>query len=536
MAMFFSSALADVALFLVTCYLLVRLYIAHAFTYWEKRGVYHVKPTSVFGNLSNILFEREHTSECLERLYKESVGQPMVGLFVMRRPILMVRDLSLLRCVFVKDAHVFLDRNKPNPVTDDLFTRSLFAMTGRRWRDLRIKLTPTFTSGKIKRMFHLIDECGKRLPPCIELEASKGDAVAVKEVIARYSTDVIASCAFGVDANALADPQCEFRAVMKRIFEVSPWKKLIGVLFFVVPSIPRLLKLSFIDEGVYDFVRRTFWEVVDYRKRNKVVRDDFVDLLVQIKREGRVRADDDKDAEEIQRDSAYMDKLSKTDKSSVDLDDNDILAQAFIFIVAGFETSSSVVTQALYELALHPDVQDKLRREIRTVLNKHSNNVTYDAIAEMHYLDMVVSETTRKYPTLPTLERVCLADYKVPGTDITIEKGTRILIPVKAIHYDPEIYPDPQRFDPERFSAENKSKRSNFAHLPFGEGPRICIGMRFGQMQVKTALVHVISSYHVTPCADTPKPPLRLKPRSTVLTPKQDIVLAFTKLKPAQGE
>ncbi|KAJ8893244.1 hypothetical protein PR048_005833 [Dryococelus australis] len=82
----------------------------------------------------------------------------------------------------------------------------------------------------------------------------------------------------------------------------------------------------------------------------------------------------------------------------------------------------------------------------------------------------------RKYPTLPVLGRKCLADYKIPGTDITIGKETKLVIPLLAIHLDPSIYPEPEKFDPERFSPANKSMRSNFAHMPFGEGPRICIG------------------------------------------------------------
>ena len=87
-----------------------------------------------------------------------------------------------------------------------------------------------------------------------------------------------------------------------------------------------------------------------------------------------------------------------------------------------------------------------------------------------------ISETLRKHPPVPMLSRECSQPYKIPGTDIVLEKGTRVLIPVTALHYDPKYYPETERFDPERFSEEEKQKRHHYVYLPFGEGPRICIG------------------------------------------------------------
>lgn len=89
-----------------------------------------------------------------------------------------------------------------------------------------------------------------------------------------------------------------------------------------------------------------------------------------------------------------------------------------------------------------------------------------------HYL----AETLRKYPVLPFLDRVAVDDYKLPNSDLVIEKGTPVYIPVFGIHYDSEYYPEPEKYDPERFSEENRQKLPTFAHLPFGEGPRNCIG------------------------------------------------------------
>jgi cytochrome P450 family 6 len=87
-----------------------------------------------------------------------------------------------------------------------------------------------------------------------------------------------------------------------------------------------------------------------------------------------------------------------------------------------------------------------------------------------------VAETLRKYPPVPILSRECSKPYEIPGIDAVLETGTKVIIPLIAIHHDPKYYPEPDRFDPERFSEEEKRKRHHYVYLPFGEGPRICIG------------------------------------------------------------
>lgn len=92
------------------------------------------------------------------------------------------------------------------------------------------------------------------------------------------------------------------------------------------------------------------------------------------------------------------------------------------------------------------------------------------------YLDMVISETLRKYPPLAFLDRLTLANYKVPNSDLVLEKGTPVFISMTGLHYDPEYFPDPHKYDPLRFTEEAKKSRRSFVYFPFGEGPHICIG------------------------------------------------------------
>ena len=128
------------------------------------------------------------------------------------------------------------------------------------------------------------------------------------------------------------------------------------------------------------------------------------------------------------------------------------------------------------------------------------------------------TETLRKYPIVDTLVRNVGAPYKVPDTDLVLEKGLRILVPVLGIHRDPEIYPEPEKFDPERFTKENVAARHPYAWIPFGEGPRNCVGLRFGMMQTRLGLAMIIKNFLISPSKNTPIP-MKLDPTGQLLSP-----------------
>ncbi|XP_042913579.1 cytochrome P450 3A19-like, partial [Parasteatoda tepidariorum] len=123
--------------------------------------------------------------------------------------------------------------------------------------------------------------------------------------------------------------------------------------------------------------------------------------------------------------------------------------------------------------------------------------VTYEAIQNMKYLDNVISEALRLHPPVVRLDRISVVDYKLKGTEITIPKGTTVTTPVYAMHRDPEFFPDPETFNPDRFSPENKDKIIPYSYLPFGSGPRNCIGMRFALLETKICLTYVLSTFQV---------------------------------------
>ncbi|XP_042340510.1 cytochrome P450 3A19-like [Plectropomus leopardus] len=202
----------------------------------------------------------------------------------------------------------------------------------------------------------------------------------------------------------------------------------------------------------------------------------------------------------------------KKDKENNGLTDHEISSQATIFMFAGYETSSITLTFLAYNLARNPEVMKRLQEEIdATFPNK--GDVQYEALMQMEYLDCVFNECLRLYPPAGRFERVAKETVKING--IKIPKGMPVIIPVYALHHDPELWPEPEEFKPERFSKQNKQNINPYTYLPFGVGPRNCLGMRFAQAMVKLALVEVLQYYSFSVCAET-EIPLELDPAGLV--------------------
>lgn len=484
---------------LLTCILaVVFIYFKWSFTYWKKRNVPYIEPIFPFGNFIDIVLARKSFGDICIDIYNNLEGHKFGGTYIFTTPRLFVRDPDLIKDVMVKDFSNFHDRGVYMNEEIEPLSAHLFSLTGMKWRNLRVKLTPTFTSGKLKMMFQRLLECGQELQRCLEKVGETGDVIEIKDVLARFSTDVISSCAFGIECNCLKNEDAEFRKWGRKIFEPSLTRMIIGILSGIAPVVLDTLKLSTLDSDISKYFRNMVQETVEHREKNNVKRNDFLQLLIQLKNKGLL---DDEEKTDDQNN-----ETNKNTETAEGMSMNCLAAQAFVFFLAGFETSSTTMTFCLYEMAINPDIQEVLRNEIDTVLKKHDGNISYEAIQEMTYLDKVVSETLRKYPPLPMLSRECSRPYKIPGTDIVLEKGVLVFIPVTALHYDSKYYPEPDRFDPERFSEEEKQKRHHYVYLPFGEGPRICIGMRFGLMQTKVGLVSVLSKYQISVSEKTPIP------------------------------
>ncbi|KAK7789224.1 hypothetical protein R5R35_007049 [Gryllus longicercus] len=510
MAFILESFAEELILVLFTLCIIIYWHFTNNFDYWEKRNIPFAKPEPFFGNFKDQFFGRKSTALATQDLYKEMKGHKLAGAWRVKSPILFIQDPDLIKRVLLKDFAHFHDRGMHVDEEKNPLSANLFYLAGTRWRSLRAKLTPTFTSGKMKLMFALMYECAQEFVEFVKSEASSTGEVEFKEVFAKMTTDIIGTCAFGIQFNSMKNPDSEFRKMGRKAFSSTKKLSIQRIIQLYCPPLRKLFNSQFPPKDVGDFFIRAVSETVDYRQKNNIKRNDFLQLLLDLKNKGKLDVDD-----EYSNISSNDVGVENGDIKDVELTDNLLAAQAFVFFLAGFETSSTTMSFALHELTANPKILERAREEVDRVLDGTGGELSYEAIRKMEYLDNVVNESLRKYPPLPVLMRVCTKTFTEPETGALIEKGTPVQIPVYALHHDPEFYPDPARFDPDRFTEEQKAKRPNFVFLPFGEGPRVCIGLRFGMLQAKLGLAALLSRFDLAPSARTPTP-LPLDPRSFI--------------------
>jgi len=316
--------------------------------------------------------------EVYRDLYWKLDGYKYGGVFKFGQPMLLIRDPEIVKSVLVKDFNSFHDNDfEYVSDVDPLFGRNPFLLTGERWKTTRSQLTPALSQGKIKPYFPLIAEVCEELKSCIENSCKTTTEFEAKELCARYTTDVVATCAYGIRGNALQDPDCEFRQMGREMLEPSFWKNIKMLIIILLPRLAKVLRISMTTPKVYRFFQRIVREVVTYRENNNITRPDYIQHLITLSKKGSIADDKDVSNGDVSQKNRFT--------------EDDIMAQASTFFVDGYETSSAAMAFGLYSLALNPDVQTKVREEVDSVLKKHGGALTFDALQEMTYLDMALS-------------------------------------------------------------------------------------------------------------------------------------------------
>ncbi|KPJ01420.1 Cytochrome P450 6B1 [Papilio xuthus] len=453
---------------------LLHYYFTRTFDYWKKRNVAGPKPVPFFGNLKESVLRRKPQVMVYKSIYDEFPNEKVVGIYRMTTPSILLRDLDIIKNVLIKDFESFADRGVEFSI--DGLGANIFHADGDRWRTLRNRFTPLFTSGKLKNMLPLMSQSGDRLLKYIDDVTRTQPEQSIHTLVQKFTMTNIAACVFGLNLDE--DMLKTLEDLDKYIFTVNYSAEL----DMMYPGILKKLNGSLFPKVVSKFFDNLTKKVLELRKGMPSNQKDMIDLIQELREKKTLEG---------------LKKFDNQDVKSLELTDGVISAQIFIFYMAGYETSATTMTYLFYELAKNPDIQDKLIAEIDEVLSRHNGNITFECLSEMTYLSKVFDETLRKYPVADFTQRNAKTDYVFPGTDITIKKGQTIIVSTWGIQNDPKYYPNPEKFDPERFSPENIKNRHPCAYLPFSAGPRNCLGMRFAKWQSEVCIAKVLSQYRV---------------------------------------
>lgn len=179
------------------------------------------------------------------------------------------------------------------------------------------------------------------------------------------------------------------------------------------------------------------------------------------------------------------------------IDEKDLVIYMESFLLDAYESASITLSFLCLQLALYPEIQEKVRQEIKLALKKFNGELCYEVLTELNYMEQVLYESIRMNATIPLLSKVCTEECQLSdnnGLSCKINPGVITLISLYGLHMDQKYWPNPDKFDPERFNEDEKAKRSKFVFLPFGEGPRMCVGRRMAMIEMKLALIQLLSN------------------------------------------
>ncbi|XP_011172178.2 cytochrome P450 6j1-like [Solenopsis invicta] len=484
-------------------------YLTRNYKYWQKHGVPcadGVLPG--FGHMLSVVCMKTDIANFIWKIYNDNNDASMVGIYDFTTPLLMIREPRLLRTVLQVNFSSFSENCIDiDPKLDPLLATNPFALSGEKWASGRKRFTYAFSSMRLKLLLESVKNVCATFENYINEQLSNVEKAEfeLKDLFSRYTAQVTAAAGFGIDGHCFDDNKKDvsFRKIGQAIFEPSLRNKMAYILGILIPSFNKIFKVGFIQKHVDQYFRALVADLMEQRRRDKIPRNDFLHLMAELE-----RAEGDK------------------------LDIETVTGYALSFIVDGNESTSSVMSFFGFYLASYPEVQEKLREEVMSVLKRYDGKITYEGLREMTYMDQVFNETMRMIPAGIPIKKRCTEEFELKGSDglvCRVQPGTEILIPVQALHRDPQYWENPEEYDPERFSSDRKQSIERFTYLPFGEGPRMCVGMRMAQLQVKAGLTIILRKYKLELSPKT-QIPLKMIPGAILPAAKGGLWVYFQQL------
>ncbi|KAJ8019999.1 Cytochrome P450 3A24 [Holothuria leucospilota] len=447
----------------------------------------------------------------------------------------------------------------PQPFNEKPFNKAVTVLNDGHWKAVRNTLSPAFSGSKMKQL-NKLSYCHGNASVCLSVRLSVRPTLVKKAAACRffdhsftelvkvvphtkylivmvtgsrskviwgheslygsYSMDVVATTFFGMQIDSQKNPDDPFVKHAKEAFNFGIFSVKCMLIFFVpcMRKIFQLLGIKVANPAVGEFFQDVISRALELRKTENIKRKDMLQLMIDAHK---LDSTEEGENGELVNENIDGDTSSHT-HSKAALSEDEIMANAFTFFLAGYETTNTALCMTSYLLATNKEIQEKLIQEVDKFAPR-KEDVTYELVGQMEYLDGVVREALRMYPPAAVTDRINdKKDIELNG--FTIPKGFSVLVPIYAIHHDPDVWEEPEEFRPERFFKQNRANIHPVSWLPFGDGPRSCIGLRLALMEIRFALVRMLQEFKFETCSETEIPPV-LSTRSAFLSPPNGVRL-----------
>lgn len=283
MGLILANAALEVLICIVALCWSFHCYYTRHYDYWGKRGVPHVRGTFPLGSYGQIISSRIPPGAFFHRMYQQFPGARYFGAYELRRPVLVVRDPDLVKRIVVADFDHFVDRFPFHVSPRETILRNLFVVDGDAWKRMRHKSSPAFSSGKMKNMFALMVKCSRQLTERLQRAAEDRDVVDAKDVLARFTMDIIATCAFGVEINSLVDTNSAFYKAGLLTFKPRVRLAVNQLILVLFSSLGKLFNIQLIERDNKVMFTHLISESIKFREDNNYSRNDFLDILIKLK-------------------------------------------------------------------------------------------------------------------------------------------------------------------------------------------------------------------------------------------------------------
>ncbi|XP_008280300.1 cytochrome P450 4V8 [Stegastes partitus] len=459
-------------------YITYKLLSSYLHQWFEMKPIPEVEGT--YPIIGNALMFKNNAGDFfnqIQELTREFSDRPLFKVWIGPVPFVVLYHSETVEPILTNPVH--MEKSYSYTFLHPWLGTGLLTSTGTKWRQRRKMLTPTFHFSILTDFLEVMNEQAEVLLGKLEKQAGKGSFNCFSH-ITLCALDIICETAMGKNIYAQSNSDSEYVQCVYKMSDI----------------VSRRQRKPWLWS---DFVYNYFGEGQEHDKTLKILHS-FTYKVINEKAENMSYTESDSDSDQgVKKRRAFLDMLLKTeDEDGNKMSHQDIQEEVDTFMFRGHDTTAASMNWALHLLGSHPEVQRKVQQELQEVFGTSDRPITMEDLKKLKYLECVIKETLRLFPSVPFFARTIREDCHIKGFKVPV--GANVVIITYALHRDPRYFPDPEEFRPERFLPENSVGRPPYAYVPFSAGLRNCIGQRFAVMEEKVILASILRNFNVEAC------------------------------------